>query len=655
MSYPLAVARPSEDIHCEGMTHALGLARFFVLCTLLHACAHPQAERTSPSESGKSSKHAALQQRLATGWHTWNNPALLSHVLMPYGLSLQFSARSKRSGQSYLDESYVTSGRKPTKVKVEPGPNAVDGSYSSLVFEWNGVRARVQTATHEGELLMLYEPETLPKFAPVILFKEAMLWNRPGTLSRDGDTLVARLSDRTVTVFATETQAEVPLPIGSPYLAFESREAIGFSTGIRRTRAEIAQLVNTARVRFEANALRFGPRAESYRAISSVLGWDTIYDAFNRRVITPVSRTWNEAWGGYILFDWDTYFGAYMLSLDHKDLAYSNVIAITHEHTSDGFVPNVAASFDQKSYDRSQPPVGSLIVKAIYDRHGEKWFLDEVYDDLLGWNRWWPKARDNQGFLSWGSSPHPKGMQGNTKQGAMWESGLDNSPNFDDASFNEKTHMLDLASVDLMGLYVADCRVLAAIADVLGKTANATELRERADRYGAKLRELWNEEAGIFLDRNLRTGEPSHRIGPGNLYPLLAKVATQEQATRMVNEYLLNPKKLGGTWMIPSITRDDPAFPDNEYWRGRVWGPMNLLVYLGLHNYTLPEARKQLADASERLLLQEWQAHHHVYENYNSVTGTGGDVDSADSFYSWGGLLGFIGLIEDGHVKPPQY
>ena len=171
---------------------------------------------------------------------------------------------------------------------------------------------------------------------------------------------------------------------------------------------------------------------------------------------------WNENWGGWVLFDWDTYFTAAMYALDNKYHAYSNAIAITNEITDEGFIPNYAASLSNgKSYDRSQPPVGSLICKMIYDKYQEKWFLNEVYDNLLTWNRWWEKARDNQGFLSWGSDPEAPGDAANTKQGAKFESGLDNSPLFDSAVFNDKTHKLELASVGLMSLYIADCKNLA--------------------------------------------------------------------------------------------------------------------------------------------------------------------------------------------------
>jgi hypothetical protein len=51
-------------------------------------------------------------------------------------------------------------------------------------------------------------------------------------------------------------------------------------------------------------------------------------------------------------FEWDTYFAAYMLSLDCKKLAYANATAITNEITEKGFVPNHSQP-GIKSLDRS--------------------------------------------------------------------------------------------------------------------------------------------------------------------------------------------------------------------------------------------------------------------------------------------------------------
>jgi glycogen debranching enzyme len=134
---------------------------------------------------------------------------------------------------------------------------------------------------------------------------------------------------------------------------------------------------------------------------------------------------------------------------------------------------------------------------------------------------------------------------------------------------------------------------------------------------------------------------------------MLAKAATPQQADRMVKEHLLNPNEFWGDWVIPSIARSDPAFRDQEYWRGRVWGPMNYLIYLGLRNYDQPAARRQLAQKSLALFEKEWTANGHVHENYNAVTGAGDDVHSSDRFYHWGALLGLIADREDGAIHLP--
>ena len=75
-----------------------------------------------------------------------------------------------------------------------------------------------------------------------------------------------------------------------------------------------------------------------------------------------------------------------------------------------------------------------------------------------------------------------------------------------------------------------------------------------------KLATLWDSDAGIFLNKDLHTGQFSSRLSPTNFYPLLAKAATPQQAEVMIKNHLLNPKEFWGEWIIPSIARDDPAF-----------------------------------------------------------------------------------------------
>jgi len=81
---------------------------------------------------------------------------------------------------------------------------------------------------------------------------------------------------------------------------------------------------------------------------------------------------------------------------------------------------------------------------------------------------------------------------------------------------------------------------------------------------------------------------------------------------------------------------------------------MNFLVYLGLRNYDLPQARADLAEKSKQLLLKEWLERGHVHENYCGDTGEGCNKPNSDAFYHWGGLLGVIALIEAGFLEGPE-
>ncbi len=115
----------------------------------------------------------------------------------------------------------------------------------------------------------------------------------------------------------------------------------------------------------------------------------------------------------------------------------------------------------------------------------------------------------------------------------------------------------------------------------------------------------------------------------------------------MIEKHLLNKDEFWGEWVIPSIMRNDPAFKDQNYWRGRIWGPMNYLVYLGLRNYPDSAAtRKDFAQKSYDLFLKEWKENGHVHENYNATLGSGDDVANSDRFYHWGALLGYVEFLE---------
>jgi neutral trehalase len=205
-----------------------------------------------------------------------------------------------------------------------------------------------------------------------------------------------------------------------------------------------------------------------------------------------------------------------------------------------------------------------------------------------------------------------------------------------------------------MGLYIADCNYLAQLAEALNKPADVKELRARAAAYTASLQKLWHEEKGLFLNKRTDNGEWSFRLSPTLFYPLLAKVATPQQAQRMVTEHLLNEQEFWGEWVLPSVARNDSSFAKQDYWKGRIWAPLNFLVYQGLKQYNFPQVVKALAEKSNALLLKNWRDSKGVYENYHA-SGVGRlpaeAPNRSDNFYHWGALLGYMYLLENGSAS----
>ncbi len=629
--------------------------------------------------ASRSREYAALQMNLAKGWNTWNTRSVLSHVLLPEGFALNLGIKEYEQG-GYLKESLIGRMGKDDET-ISPGPHAYDGSYTELTLRWRHIEVKVESAVENGDLVIFVTPSHQQRRTPLLVVESGFLWNRKGELFSEDGVLVERSEGRSIRVYGTkDAVAEVYISAQTPCLAMAMESPLGISTGRKRTLEEITAIVAEQKRKMEEGFKRYGEFADVARAIQTVLAWNTIYDPMKDRVVSPVSRIWNLGWSegavgeqanagdprqylGLVLFCWDTYFAGYLASLENKELAYANIIEITKEKTSDGFVPQWYRSLAPgiKTQDRSGPPVGSFVVREVYRRHRDRWFLAEIFNDLLGWNRWWPKARLNKGFLSWGSFPYepvvgfPWETRGvNDRFGAALESGMDNLPVYDDVPFNKDTHMMEMADVALMSLYVVDCNALADIAAVLGRAKEESELRGRAKIFRKKLGELWSEEKGLFLNRRTDTGQFTSRLSPISFYPLLAKAATQQQAERMIREHFENPNEFEGKWIIPAISRDDPAYKDNYYWRGRIWPPMNFLVYLGLRNYDLSKARAEMADKSEKLLMKEWWEKGHIHENFNAETGDGDDVTSSDRFYHWAGLLGMPILMEKGIVAGPE-
>jgi len=598
------------------------------------------------SRNIRTKEYSELQARISRGWNTWYNNSVASHVLLPQGFSINLCLT--KTGNEYLKNIIKTSKAMKRPEQVALGLRSDDGSYTSMNLKYKDADINIESASDGTDLFLLITPLAPTKENLVV--EAGLLWNKPGIIGREGNTLTGRFQDKEIIV---RTTSQI-IPNGydlttSPNFCVSLKIVTGIYTGKPLPLDSIKHIISLAREKEQKRMEHYGELAESFKAMQTTLSWNTIYDGPNQRVITPAARYWSHTAGGFALFDWDQYLASLMFSVFNKELAYCNAVEITKSIMPMGCIPNYITPAGS-SWDRSQPPDGSVVILELYKKFQDKWLLEEVYDELKSWNRWWPKNRDKNGFLAWGSNNVPDSLPGliskNDLQAAMYESGLDNSPMYDGIPFNKEKNIMELADVGLMSFYIADCNALAEIAAVLGMKKDAAEFRDRAKKYTANLNLLWDEGKGIYLNKRLDTGEKSYRISPTNFYPMLVKACSQKQAERMINEHYFNPQEFYGEFVIPSIARNDTAFKDNDYWRGRIWAPMNFLVYLGMRNYDLPAAKADLVEKSKNLLMKSWLKDGAVYENYNAETGHGDDVPNAEPFYHWGALLAFISYME---------
>ena len=611
-------------------------------------------------------EYEQMQRRYMRGWHTWNVRSVLSHVLMPWGFALNVAVKEYTTIGDYLKETLIGRGGEEDE-KAFPGPHAWDESYTRMDVEWRGIRFSVESAAMDDQLILLVTCHSHPGRSPRIYLEGGFLWNRPGYVIRQGDTLLARWDGGEIAVYTSAREAEYDgnVPTQGPCLCVPMEGSVVFSVGRPVTVDEARAILDNNLSALQASWQRYGENAPLFEAMQCALAWDTIYDATNDRVISPVSRLWSIRSGGYILFCWDNYFAGYMASLECPALGYANLAAITSEQTPAGLVPNFAKGTGNRSLDRSQPPVGSRMVLESYRLHGDQWLLEMLYPALLRWNEWFAGHRmENSGALCWGSDPRPEDFGDywdttgvNDTFGGALESGLDNSPMYDGVPFDKERHVMRQADVGLTGLYILDCESLIEMAHILGRTGDIPALSDRLQRARRGLDTLWDEENGFYYNRRTDTGEFSRHIGPTCFYALFDSALPRERVRRMMEEHYWNPDEFAGEYILPSIARNDPGYRDQDYWRGRVWAPLNFLVYMGLRRHGLAKECADLAQKSAGLLMREWTEHGHIHENYNADTGSGCDVANSDKFYHWGALLSLVALIEAGSVPtfdPPS-
>jgi putative isomerase len=607
----------------------------------------------------------------ARHWSTWDagRPAEFMHL--PTGTRLTPVAYSARSG---------TSTHFPPGPSVTYGAHALDSSFVDLKLTHAGTMLSWTYRKPEPEILVgSWSAEIFGEWALrfwlclCVSASSDITWNfnyTEKTLHARSANRYFALAFRHAPLLATAhvdlSAAEEELELHG-YWYLKSRASAGAFMALRFNLEEmpandfalaVADSLDKAASRARgALAVRsVAPKKAdgSLAALRDIVAWNTVWDPVNRRPYTSCSRNWDlRKFGGFGVWLTDTAVSALAHAHFGEDQAMENLDVLFAGQTDHGNFPGLLTGNDAW-LDRSQSPIVGLIVWLIYLRTGKTELLERCYDRVLRNHEWWWQNRDGNGnaILEYGSSAMGTGLYVGTKLAAKNESFMDNSPVHDEAQWIEASRTLDSEDVGLNSLIALDAEMLGYLASALGRDREARDHHSRSSAHGLRVKyHFWDASRGIFANR-LWNGSFVKSLSPTSFFPLLIAAADPPQIASLMR-HLSSLKSFGGRYMIPSVSRSDPAFQQNVYWRGRIWPILNWLVWLGLKRNGLDVQAQAMQRKSRSLFAASWKQRF-APENFNATTGQGLDQPDSDPFYSWTALLPIMNIADVMDIDPWQ-
>lgn len=275
---------------------------------------------------------------------------------------------------------------------------------------------------------------------------------------------------------------------------------------------------------------------------------------------------------------WDSCFQSFGMARINRELAAEALRLLAARQEEDGKIPQfLCATWNRPG--AAQPPLIAWAAWRLFESTRDRSLLEDLYEPLERWNRWWFAQRDDDGDRL------PEYCEG-------LESGWDNSPRWDHGR---------VEPLDLNSFLVVQMESLARFAKELGREADAERWSEEAARHAARVRErLWMPDAGLFFDVTFDSHEPVRIVTPACFLPVWAGVLPEpERLSQMIDGILLAPEHLGGDVPFPVVSRSEERYDNDGWWRGPVWMNIAHLMLETLRRTGRLEARR---DAMRRLL-----------------------------------------------------
>lgn len=403
-------------------------------------------------------------------------------------------------------------------------------------------------------------------------------------------------------------------------------------------------------------------------------GFDSYYQR-RYKYVCPDTRQYPWQWF------WDSCFHAITLSHLDVELAKNELLNLVAAQEPDGFIGHVIywrgagrlrywARLQSKLAWRPhrtaliQPPILAQAVEKVYQRSQDMPFLREMLPRLVLYYRWLAANRDPDG-------------DGLIAIISNYESGLDNSPAYDEAlglrrappprawQLLLKARGLDISNlvrgrnyslrrifaldrfnvedVAVNSVYAEGLHSLARLCAVVGREQEAQGFASRASRVEeAILGKCYDRETGAFYNLYRKKELQSKALTVISLFPIILPGLPREYADEVVSRHLQNPHEFWLPYPVPSVAKSEPSFepeprhfPRPLLWRGPTWMNTNWFLVRGLRRHGYTETADRIVQKSVELVLREG-----FREFYNPITGKG----MGASGFAWSTLV--VDMVE---------
>lgn len=332
-------------------------------------------------------------------------------------------------------------------------------------------------------------------------------------------------------------------------------------------------------------------------------------------------------------WNWDSAFAAFGFAQFDVERAWTELETLFLGQWENGMVPHIIFHTEDSRYfpgpdvwqgvgpipssGITQPPIAATMARLVFnkDTKSGKPRIENLFDKMAAWHKWFMNWRLDNGAVC---ITHP------------WEAGRDNAPDWDvamaqidpqgvgeytrrdtalvDSSMRPtkydydryiwlvqhgRGHKWDDAKLLKQAVFrVADPtmtftllraqRDLAELGRMIGRDVSEIEADIKVLEAGAET--LWNPDLNCYDSRDVKSGEWANSISNASFLCWYAGLPAPKM--RETLDRVMGNVRYG----IPSFDPANPKFDPKRYWRGPVWGIMNMLISLGMKEMNIPEA-----------------------------------------------------------------